>query len=65
MQPSDPEIRKWLEDQGYSSEEIEKIQGRLADYDETVVRGAMFDAINTGELDLEALIQHALNDEKP
>lgn len=57
-----PEIEKWLADRGHSSDEIKKIIERLDRFDAKVTRESVFDAMETGELDMDALIKEALAD---
>ena len=57
-----PEIQEWLSQHGYSEEQIAKILVKLDDFDSKVNRESVFDAIETGELDMDALIKDALKD---
>jgi len=55
-----PEIENWLSERGYPQEAIEKIMERLDRFDDKVTRDSLFDAISTGEVDMDALIKEAL-----
>lgn len=57
-----PEIEKWLTERGHSSDEIEKILARLDRWDAEAKRDSVFDAMETGELDMDALIKEALGE---
>ena len=54
------EVVQWLRQRGHTPEEIEKIQAKLAAYDEMVVRDALFDAMNSGSFDINMVIKEAL-----
>jgi hypothetical protein len=55
-----PEIEAWLSERGYPAEAIAKIMERLDRFDDKVNRDSLFDAISTGEVDMDALIKEAL-----
>lgn len=57
-----PEIQQWLAERGYSPAAIEKILQRLDRFDSKINRDSVFDAMETGELDMDALIKDALKD---
>lgn len=57
-----PEIEEWLTERGYPPAAIEKILQRLDRFDKKVNRDSVFDAMETGELDMDALIKDALGD---
>ncbi len=57
-----PEIEKWLAGRGYPPAVIEKILERLDQYDSRVNRESVFDAMEKGEFDMDALIKEALGD---
>jgi hypothetical protein len=57
-----PEIQDWMRQHGYSDEEIAKILLKLDEFDSKVNRESLFDAIETGELDIDALIKDVLKD---
>lgn len=57
-----PEIETWLAERGYPPEAIEKILQRLDSFDEKINRESVFDAMETGELDMDALIKDALGE---
>ena len=64
MQPINDrhEIAEWLTGFGYTPEQIQKIMRRLHQYDVRVTRESLFDAIGSGEINLEKFIQDALED---
>ncbi|MDX1945205.1 MAG: hypothetical protein SFU86_07350 [Pirellulaceae bacterium] len=55
-----PAIVQWLQERGYSSEEIARILARMADHDEKTVRDAVFDSIGQGSMNLDQIIREAL-----
>jgi hypothetical protein len=57
-----PEIEQWLSERGYPPEAIRKILERLDTFDEKINRESVFDAMATGELDMDALIKDALSE---
>jgi hypothetical protein len=57
-----PEIEQWLTDRGYPPEAIKKILERLDSFDAKVNRESVFDAMETGEIDMDSLIKEALGD---
>lgn len=50
----------WLEEQGYSDDEIEKIMAKVDEYDARTRHESLFDAIDRGEIDLAAIVKEAL-----
>ncbi len=62
MAKEHPEIEQWLADRGYPPAAIEKILERLDRFDAKVNRESVFDAIETGELDMDSLIKEALGE---
>ena len=58
-----PEIEQWLAERGYPPAAIAKIQERLDRFDAQVTRDSLFDAMASGELDMDALIKEALAEE--
>ena len=62
MSEDRPEIREWLAGRGYPPAAIEKILQRLDQFDSRIERDSLFDAIETGEIDIDALIKDALKD---
>ena len=57
-----PEISAWLAERGYPPAAIEKILERLDRFDSKINRESVFDAMETGELDMDSLIKDALKD---
>ncbi len=62
MSTERPEITQWLADRGYPPAAIAKILERLDQFDSRVNRDSVFDAMETGELDMDALIKDALKE---
>jgi hypothetical protein len=58
-----PEIEQWLAERGYPPAAIAKILERLDRFDSKINRDSVFDAMETGELDMDAIIKEALGDE--
>ena len=50
----------WLEDQGHTEEQIQKILAKVAEYDAKTVHESVFDSISSGTLGLDKLIEEAL-----
>jgi len=57
-----PEIEEWLAERGYPPAAIQKILERLDHFDSRINRESVFDAMETGELDMDALIKDALGE---
>jgi hypothetical protein len=57
-----PEIEKWLAERGHSPEDVAKILKRLDNWDAQANRDSVFDAMETGELDMDSLIKEALGE---
>jgi hypothetical protein len=57
-----PEIEQWLAERGYPPAAIEKILLRLDQFDSKINRDSFFDAIETGEFDVDSLIKDALKE---
>jgi hypothetical protein len=62
--PYQQEIAACLADRGHTPEEIEKIMARLGQYDARVVRDALFDSMETGDFDIDAIIEEALAEDE-
>ena len=63
MSDQRPEIRQWLAERGYPPAAIDKILERIDQYDVRVDRESVFDAMEAGEFDMDALIKDALKEE--
>ncbi len=59
---SHAQLIAWLQDQGHSKEEIDKILAKVAEYDERTAHESVFDSIESGAFDLAAIIKEALED---
>jgi hypothetical protein len=62
MSQQRPEIEQWLAERGYPPEAIQKILERLDSFDAKINRDSVFDAMETGELDMDAIIKEALGE---
>lgn len=58
------EIIDWLEQRGHSPSEIEQIMQRLDEYDAGAVRASIFDSVDAGQFDIEAIIREAVASEE-
>jgi len=54
------EITQWLTEHGHTPEAIRRIIVRLQQFDENINRQSLFDAIETGEFDFDALVKETL-----
>lgn len=54
----------WLEDQGHTPAEIEKILAKVAEYDAQTLHESIFDSISSGTIDIEQLVREALDKEQ-
>lgn len=52
----------WLENQGHTEEEIEKILAKVDQYDAKTVQESIFDSIESGAFNIQAIIDEALGD---
>lgn len=53
----------WLENQGHSPREIEKILAKVSEYDTQTVHESIFDSIETGAFNIKKIIGEALEDD--
>ena len=62
MLPKDrPEIAEWLRARGHSDDHIAKILKQLDQFDAEITRESFFDAMETGDLDIDAIVKEALD----
>lgn len=54
----------WLENQGHTEQEIEKILAKVAEYDAQTVHESVFDSIESGAFDIHRVIEEALKEEE-
>ena len=52
----------WLENQGHTEQEIERILAKVTEYDAQTVHESIFDSIDSGAFDIHRLIEEALKD---
>lgn len=60
MSDQNAQLIAWLEDQGHTEAEIDKILAKVAEYDDRTVHEAIFDSIDSGNLNLAKLVKDAL-----
>ncbi len=53
----------WLEDQGHTPDDIERILAKLQAYDKQTAHESIFDSISAGHFDLQKIIDEALSRE--
>ena len=56
------ELIGWLEQQGHTPEQIEKIMAKVAEYDKKTMHESVFDSISDGSFDISKLIEEALGE---
>ena len=61
--PRHQELIAWLQQQGHSESEIEKILNKVAEYDSQTLHESVFDSIDRGDFSIGAIIKEALGDE--
>ena len=59
---NEQQLVDYLKQRGHSQADIDKILKRLADHDEQTFRQSVFDSIEGGSFDLEAIIKEALEE---
>lgn len=60
---SDAELIVYLKEEGYNQAEIDKVLAKLRDYDSSVFRQSVFDAIETDSFDLRSIVDEAMSKE--
>lgn len=60
MSDQNAQLIAWLEDQGHTEAEIDKILAKVAEYDDRTVHEAIFDSIDSGNINLAKLVKDAL-----
>lgn len=60
---SNDQLINWLQEQGHSPGEIEKVLAKVAEYDRQTVHESIFDSIDSGNVDLSALVREALGED--
>ena len=53
----------WLEEQGHTPAEIDKIMAKVAEYDARTMHESIFDSIDSGTIDIEQIVREALEQE--
>ena len=59
---NEQQLVEYLKQRGHSQADIEKIVKRLADHDQEMFRQSVFDSIESGSFNLEAIIKEALDE---
>ncbi len=59
------QVVTWLEDQGHTPDEIEKILAKLRAYDQQTAHESVFDSMSAGHFDLQKIIDQALGRGEP
>jgi hypothetical protein len=54
----------WLQEQGHSPAEVDKIMAKVAEYDAQTLHESIFDSISSGTIDIEKIVREALGSEK-
>jgi hypothetical protein len=52
----------WLQEQGHSPAEVDKIMAKVAEYDAQTLHESIFDSISSGTIDIEKIVREALGD---
>ena len=61
--PRHEELIAWLEEQGHTAPEINKILAKLAEYDSRTLHESIFDSIDRGDFSITSIIDEALGEE--
>lgn len=59
------ELIGWLTSQGHSQAEIEKVLAKVTEYDAQTLHESVFDSIDSGAIDLAAIVKEALAQTEP
>jgi hypothetical protein len=52
----------WLQEQGHTPAEVDKIMAKVAEYDAQTLHESIFDSISSGTIDIEKIVREALGD---
>ncbi len=58
------QLISWLEDQGHDAAQIEKIMAKVEAYDSQTIHESVFDSIDSGTIDLAAIIRETVGDDE-
>ena len=58
------EIIDWLKQRNHSASEVEQIMQQLDAYDASAVRASIFDSVDAGQFDIEAIIREVIASEE-
>ena len=61
--PRHQDLVTWLEQQGHSHAEIEKIIAKVAEYDRQTLHESIFDSIDRGDFSIGTIIEEALGED--
>lgn len=53
----------WLQEQGHTPAEVDKIMAKVAEYDAQTLHESIFDSISSGTIDIEKIVREALREE--
>ena len=63
--PANNAITKWLQEKGYSDEEVSKILAKLAEHDHQTLSDALFDSIGNSSQAIEDIIGEVIGKKPP
>jgi hypothetical protein len=52
----------WLQEQGHTPAEVDKIMAKVAEYDAQTLHESIFDSISSGTIDIEKIVREALGE---
>lgn len=58
------ELIEWLQERGHTAAQIKRILTKVEEYDKQTILDSLFDSIETGGLNIESIIQEALDEEE-
>lgn len=61
--PRQKELFDWLSSQGHDDAQIDRILAKVAEYDSQTMHESIFDSIDSGDFDIQSLIDEALGEE--
>lgn len=56
------QLISWLENQGHTAAEIDKILAKVDEYDAKTTHESIFDSVDSGEFNIQAIIDEALKE---
>ena len=61
--PRQKELVDWLRSQGHDDAQIDRILAKVDKYDNQTMHESIFDSIDSGDFDIQSLIDEALGEE--